>query len=175
MGAEREYRHGDLVRIADDLGPHKIHFEKGCEAIIDYSYAERYGGDDRDSYAVIFPETGNRVSWYQGGELTFIRHVGQAAIDRIMAERIIRETSETSLPWIVTNWNSIRDQVPGATMIELMKRIGIDNPWGNQGEGMEFFKNMKITHLILDPVLKSGDLQRVEAFLTDMRKGLWRK
>jgi len=61
----------DHVRIADDLGPYKTHFTKGCEAIVQYSYFDKYGFGSKTSYSVLLKGLGS-CSWYEESELTLI-------------------------------------------------------------------------------------------------------
>ena len=65
---------GDRVRIARDLGPMMSHFEKDCEAIVMYSYAEQYGGSGKDAEQFslyILPNRGE-TSWYYANQLELI-------------------------------------------------------------------------------------------------------
>ena len=40
---KQKFLRGTKVKIAEDLGPHMQHFSgKGAEAIVEYTYAERY-------------------------------------------------------------------------------------------------------------------------------------
>lgn len=112
----QKFQHGDLVRIAKDLGAFMEHFECDQEAIVDYSYTGRYDGNDAESYGLILCKDGNQVSWYHGHQLTFIRHVGEAGKAEIRAARKNREKQETDIEWILQNWMAIRDKVTGATV-----------------------------------------------------------
>ena len=72
MKKTQKFWHGDLVRVADDLGSHMSHFESGCDAIVQYSYADMYGGDDISSYSLLF-KNGNSSSWYEENQLTLLK------------------------------------------------------------------------------------------------------
>ena len=65
------FNKGDLVRVAEDLGNSMLHFTNDCAAIIEYSYADRYGGDDTSSYAIYTKNDGG-IAWYKEGQLTLI-------------------------------------------------------------------------------------------------------
>ena len=62
---------GTRVRVADNLGVGKEHFESGVNATIISSHAEEYGGDDFDSYTIHIDGFGE-VAWYQENQLTAI-------------------------------------------------------------------------------------------------------
>lgn len=78
---KQKFHRGDLVHIAKDLGPSMAHFESDLDAIVIGSYRDLYGGDDVKSYSVMFPD-GSTCSWYHEHQLTFLRHVGEAGIER---------------------------------------------------------------------------------------------
>lgn len=72
----QQFRHADLVRIADDLGPSMDHFHKGCDGIVINSYYEKYGksgNDPHNSYTVFIDGHGEH-SWYEGWQLAFLRN-----------------------------------------------------------------------------------------------------
>jgi hypothetical protein len=82
---------GDRVRIAKDLGPSMDHFEKDCEAIVMYSYAEQYDGRDVDKFSLhILPNRGES-SWYYADQLTLIE---PNRLDLLPKNNIHRKNSE---------------------------------------------------------------------------------
>lgn len=166
----QKYKRGDMVRIAKDLGPSMSHFEADQDAIVMGSYRDQFGGDNVDSYTVMLCESGGETSWYYEHQLTFIRHVGDEGIAAIETVREKREAEETNLEWIVKNWPSIREKPPGATMSELMRRCGIEKPWGAHGEGYSYYKNAMATHQALDSVLQTGDLKQVVELMDKLSK-----
>lgn len=117
------------------------------------SYHDQFGGGNVDSYTIMFADDGNRVSWYEDSQLSYVRHGGEDTIRNIIAEREVRESQERDLKWIALNWATIRKRVPGATAEELMRHVGIPNPWGSQGEGMAWYANWQQTFAAVDPIL----------------------
>lgn len=67
----QKFPDGSRVRIADDLGEGMSHFQSGVNAIVCYTYAHAYGGDDVKSYCLDIDDYG-RVSWYEEWQLTAI-------------------------------------------------------------------------------------------------------
>jgi hypothetical protein len=163
LTARQKFKRGDLVHIAADLGSCMSHFTADKDVIIMGSYRDQFGGDCTDSYTVLFIEDGNTVSWYHENQLTFIRHVGQEEIDRVRDAKDVREAQESDLDWIVKNY-PFEKTIPGASMGELMRRIGIENPWGARGEGMTYYANAYSTLELLRPMLSTGDTEKVAAF-----------
>lgn len=166
MDKKQKFKRGDVVHIAADLGQYMSHFTADKDAIIMGSYRDQFGGNNVSSYTVMFCDNGRTSSWYEEHQLTLIRHGGNEEIEKVSAERKAREKCETDMSWIVSNWPKIREQVPGATMGELMRRIGITNPWGTQGEGVTYYANARGTFYLLDPVLKTRSVHEVERFLS---------
>lgn len=161
----QKFKRGDKVHIAKDLGQCMAHFTKDRDAIIIGSYRDQYGGDDIDSWTVMFCDTGSKCSWYCTSQLTLIGNVGEDGIEAIEMARAKREDTETDFDWIVANWIGIREHPSGATMEKLMQMVGITNPWGSHGEGFVYHANMMATYNLLDPVLSTGDVEQVKSFL----------
>lgn len=87
---------GDLVRIADDLGPSMSHFTSGCEAVVIYSYAEHYGetrGRYTKMYCLYLPNEGES-SWYEEEQLTFIE---PDRFDKLPKNHVARQVYEAKL------------------------------------------------------------------------------
>ena len=154
--SEQQFQRGDVVGVADDLGSYMSHFPSGGEAIVMYSYRDRYGGrpDSPSDYSLMFMD-GSEVAWYRESQLTFLRRGGESEIQRIIAEREARTSQESDLRWIAANWPTIRTKVPGASAAELMRRVGITNPWGSEGEGMAWYANWEQTFAAVDPILSA--------------------
>lgn len=169
MRNKQKFKRGDLVYIAADLGPAMTHFTADTNAIVIGSYKDQYGGDNIDSYTVMFYD-GNECSWYYENQLTFLKYVGEDEIIRIKEEEEIREELESKFEWIVSNWNNIRENVSSATICELMRRIGITNPWGANGEGLSYYINANFTFELLDPVLSTCDIKKVEDFIEEIKR-----
>ena len=77
----QKFQKGDWVRIAKDLGPHMRHFTGDCEAIVIGSYADQYGGDNRNNYTLHLKGSG-QCSWYYGHQLTLIE---SGRLDKLQA------------------------------------------------------------------------------------------
>lgn len=165
------FKRGNRVKIDDDLGPHMSHFRKGCEAVIEHSYYEKYGGELRQmtEFALMFDD-GSTSAWYPGCCLTLIDEGGEHLLTEITNRRKVRELHETDLQWIVENWKQIRDKVPGATIGKLMSLIGITEPWGSHGEGYVYYSNARYAWQLFDPILSSGDRDKLDEFLRKLKE-----
>lgn len=79
MRPKQKFLHGQRVRIARKLDESMAHFPSGCEAIVDYTYAERYGmhgAYPHKEYSLYLLSRGgkitDRVSWYQEEQLSLV-------------------------------------------------------------------------------------------------------
>jgi hypothetical protein len=167
----QKFKRGDIVHIAADLGESMSHFEKDKDVVIIGSYADQFGGNDTKSYTVLFLDDGNEVSWYEEHQLTFLYHGGENLISKIVKQRQERHKIESDLGWIISNWGKIRKQgAPAATICKLMSLIGITNPWGKHGEGIDYHNHANYTMKCLDPILSTGDIKKVEQFIAEFPK-----
>lgn len=168
--SKQKFNRGDVVHIAVDLGQSMSHFEKDKDVVILGSYADEFGGNNTRDYTVLF-EDGNECAWYQEYQLTFLRYGGEELISEIKKTRNERNKVVSDLGWIVDNWKKIRKEgVPGATMVKLMSLIGITSPYGNHGEGIDYYNHTKYTTRCLDAILSTGDIGKVQQFIADFPK-----
>ena len=65
------FQPGDLVRIAKNLGIAARYLYTDVEAIVEYSYAGKYGGLEDNSYCLFVRGVG-KSSWYDASHLTLI-------------------------------------------------------------------------------------------------------
>ena len=87
---EQKFKRGNLVKvlvgsivwtlakngvetIVQDIRPGDV----GRKAVIEYSYADRFGGNNVDSYSVIFLDTGNSLAWKRTNELELVEEGGE--------------------------------------------------------------------------------------------------
>jgi len=160
-----KYKRGDLVRIDTKLGPPVSLVEADQDAIVLEILDTRFWKGNEQDYLLLLCESGIRIAWYNEWQLSLIRYVGEEEIKQVLADRARRETLEGNLEWIVTKWPSIRVKPPAATMCELMRRIGITDPWGARSEGYTYYMNAHETYKLLDPVLQTADLLKVNGFI----------
>ena len=67
---------GDLVNVAEDLGMSMRHFDSGCQAIVQYSYADQYGSSSNKQYnkeySLYIIKTKTSSAWYHEHQLTLV-------------------------------------------------------------------------------------------------------
>lgn len=69
----QKFKPGTIVKIADVMPKYMRHFSAGVYAIVEYTYAQRYGGNTVDQYALIvreLPKHWSYSAWYDEEQLT---------------------------------------------------------------------------------------------------------
>lgn len=171
MKRAQKFKRGDLVHIVADLGASMAHFESDLDAVVMGSYADQFGGSDTSNYTVMFVTNGAEVSWYPEQSLIFKQHLSQHDIDQIISAKETRQARDSRLEWIAENWNG---EPSGATCEALMRAIGIENPWGRNGEGYTWYVNWHATELVLLTALEARSLPVLRARIDEVRAALVR-
>jgi hypothetical protein len=149
----QKFQEFDLVKIADDLGEYMSHFTSGVEAIVLYSYREKYHCGSEKDYALYIRGKGH-TAWYHEEQLTLVRPGAKDVRMQWEAEIEERVNRESDLDWIFENGLSV---LSNQSIISLAKCLGIDNLWGPHGEGFVFCHNAQKIMAIAAPFLKKGD------------------
>lgn len=123
---------GDLVRVADDLGESMSHFASGCNAIVEYSYLEKYGPGGDNTYSLHIENVGSSA-WYYAHQLTFIRHDPELLVEWKKAKEE-QKKKHTDIKWIHANWSTIKEKTPTSTMLTCFSFIGFDTSFHRNGE-----------------------------------------
>lgn len=73
---KQKFKRGSEVRICDTMPNCMQHFECKCDAIVEYTYDQEYGGGDIKSYSLLLLEENGEprdtTSWYNESQLTLI-------------------------------------------------------------------------------------------------------
>lgn len=152
----QKYNKGDLVRISKDLGPSMSHFTSDCDAIVMYTYDEKYGGGNVDSYCLHLKGRG-QVSWYFESQLTLIEKNRNDLLKKWEDEENAESEMKGNLDWIFSHGDEVLAGPHFATVATLAKCFGLTNLWGSRGEGITYFLNAMGTLAMAEPFLKAGD------------------
>ena len=72
----QKFPRGCFVKVCDKMPSHMSHFESGFFGIVEYTYAQKYGGSDVGSYSlIVLDDEGkpvNSISWYEENQLTLV-------------------------------------------------------------------------------------------------------
>lgn len=143
----QKYHHGDLVRVADNLGSSMSHFQSGCDAIVVGSYLDQYGGNGSDNdkvYTLYFRGRGTS-SWYYEHQLALVE-ANRGDLLRSWKEEVEeRNAKESDLDWIFdpANRETMLTTPPNASIRGLAACLLIteDGLWGPHGEGISYYTN----------------------------------
>jgi hypothetical protein len=166
----QKFQRGDLVRIADDLGPMMSHSTSGCDAIVVGSYRDQFGGPDSESYTLFLEDRGES-SWYYGDQLTLIEREQHDLLkewDEIRQAAIKRHSN---LDWIFSNGPEVLENCYGSALTALGMYLGIKDMWGGSGEGFVFFDNCQRVLFYAKPFLENNDLDGFINQCHSMRTG----
>lgn len=152
----QKFHKGDWVRVAKDLGPYMRHFTADCEAIVIGSYADQYGGDDRDCYTLHLKGRGE-CSWYFESQLTMIETWRMDKLQEWEEEEEAEDKQKGDLDWIFAHGPDVLTRTTGTSIQALASCLGITNLWGRNGEGMTYYANAILIRELAEPYLKAGD------------------
>ncbi len=157
--ADQQFTRGDLVHV-------EPHFTADVDAIVLYSYADEYGGDDHETYSLHLRGKG-ALSWYYGSQLTLIEHGRLDLLETWEDEREAEIELKGGLDWIFDHGPEVLEKPHGATIIALGQCLGITGLWGSNGEGFIYYENARRILNAAQPFLetrdKAGWLARCEA------------
>ena len=154
----QKYKKYDHVMIDKDLGSAMSHFESGCEAIVMYSYADKYSGDNTGDYSLYF-KGGRTSAWYEECQLTLIRAGQKDLYDQWHTESLEDKKQKSNLDWIFDNGELVLTSASGASIEALAGCLGlaIKDIWGPHGEGVHYYINSMKLLSIASSFLVSGD------------------
>ena len=161
--SNQKFKRGNLVKI---LIGHLIHgYENGKTtttdidtnqigqlAIIEYSYAEEYGGDNTDSYSVIFQETGNSLAWKEESQLEFVDEGGEHLFKEAKAKYKAIKEQQTDMKYILANWDK---GMNSASILYMFGILGFVSSFTTNGEYYCLFSEWGIWEPTLKHIINS--------------------
>ena len=156
MKGKQKFQKGDLVQIAKDLGQNMSHFTSDCRAIVGYSYADKFGGDNTDSYNLNF-EGGGSSSWYYESQLTLIKKDQLSLLSQWEKRKEEEAAQKSDLDWIFNNGKKVLEKAHGSSIKALAECFGLIDLWGPHGEGITYYENASITLNLAKPFLVKND------------------
>lgn len=142
--------------MAKNLGEGMSHFTNDCEAIVMYTYSERYCGGDDKSYCIHIKGKG-KTSWYDESQLELIETNKADLLEQWESEAKQEYDLKSDLDWIFKHGKDVLEGPVGATVAALAKCFGLTNLWGSKGEGATYWLNAMTTIEMAKPFLEAGD------------------
>lgn len=158
-----EHKIGDLVEVRQ--GFHHNNDERiGKLAVIEYTYASEYGGDNHDSLGLCF-EDGRTSSWWNASKLKFIDRDKLNLTEKWKGEAKVRDDKVSDLDYIFNNLDEIVEKKYTASLQSVFTFLGGGSLWGVSGEGFIFYENCYKTFLLLNMFNNSSEEKDKESFL----------
>lgn len=159
MSMPQRFHRGDLVRVADDLGPAMAHFPGvGEQAIVldeHYDPSTKF----RDIYSLYLQNSGSSA-WWDADQLTLIESNRLDLLALWEAKHESDRAQRADLDWIFDHGPEVvRDGAEMATIQTLATCLGLDkdNLSGDHGEGVVYYRHaLRIIYLAL-PFLLNND------------------
>jgi hypothetical protein len=89
--SKQKFPRGSKVYITKDMPKYMSHFSKGCQAIVEFTYKQEYGGgeDGAKSYSLLILDEQGKAdytsAWYEEDQLTLLNsdvETGKKLIDQ---------------------------------------------------------------------------------------------
>lgn len=152
----QKYSRHDLVRIAKNLGPYMSHFISDCDAIVRYSFKEKFGTNDDKSYCLYVRGRGD-VSWYKEHQFILIKKKQFTLLSKWKKEIKRENDLKKDIDWIFKNGKEVIKFLHDSSIQTLASCLNLDNLWGDHGEAFVYYQNaLKIINLS-KPYLKTGN------------------
>lgn len=172
---EQKFKRGNLVRVLvgqqvhtnkgiEDISPEDV----GREAIIEYSYAEEYGGDDINSYSIIFLDDGSSLAWKSTNELEFIDKGGSRLFKQAKGNRKKISKQNTDIKYILEHLEE--DGLSSESILYLFNLIGFKSSFLKNGEFFILFSDWHKTYNWFVHIKNSKTIEEAKSIFTD--KGL---
>lgn len=161
----------DLVRIKDLSDTCQKYFPHSTEAIVMYTYKEKYGGRDDESMSLYVKDHGE-VSWYKPCNLTLVEHGREDLLKEWRDKAAEVEKRESDLDWIFSHGDEIASgkSLSGNVAYALFRCLSDKDMWGSRGEGIVYYENAVTTFCLAKPFLKAKDKEGWLAFAKKFRE-----
>lgn len=154
--SNQKFQRGNLVYISKDLGEMMGHFKCDRNAIIRYSYCDKYSSSTTDhSYSVMF-EDGSTSAWYEEDKLTFVEEGGEHLLEKARAvfDEEVKQLKDFN--YIVPNLD--KEEISSETILFLFDKLGFKTSFHDNGEYFLLFKEWAILKPIFNHIKNSKSI-----------------
>jgi len=143
-----------------DISPEEV----GQEALIVGSYADQFGGDDRENYTIMFCETGNEVSWKSEDQLELIDKGGEHLFKEAKKNRKRISRQNKDIKYI----NSKLDEgkLSSESILLLFDMLGHNTSFHKNGEFFVLFSDWAILHPVFVHIKNAKTLKESKSIFT---------
>lgn len=168
---EQKFKRGNLVKVLvghpiwnngviEDMSPQ----DRGRLAIIDYSYAERYGGSDVDSYSIIWMDTGSSLAWKRTSELQFVDIGGEHLFAEAKKVREEYRRKNTDISYILEN---IETGLGSESILFLFGMIGFKSAFLLNGEYFVLFEDWSVLQPAFVHIKDSQTIEEAKSIFSE--------
>ena len=150
----------DSKKGTTDISPSQV----GRLAVIEYSYAEKYGGNDVDSYSIVFLDTGNSVAWKRTGELEFIEEGGVHLLEAAAGARAKTTEQNTDIRFIADKLEE--GKLSSESILFLFDLIGFKSSFLKNGEFYCLFSDWAKLHPMFLHIRQSSSIEEARSIFT---------
>jgi hypothetical protein len=173
MKKEQKFKRGSLVEVlvghqiwssedgVQDMSPKDV----GRKAIIEYSYAEKYGGNDVDSYSIIWQDTGSSLAWKRANELKLIDEGGEHLFEEAKKNRERISEQNTDINYIVSKLDD--GSLSSESILLLFDMIGHNTSFHRNGEFFVLFSDWKQLHPVFLHIKNADTLEEAQSIFTE--------
>jgi hypothetical protein len=170
MTSTQKFHKGDLVDITSEMPPSMKHFECGCQAIVLYSYADEYGGNNTGCYGLFLRKSGEHA-WYYEDQLTLVESGRRGLLKEWRREMKQAEKTEGDLDWVFENGPGVLEGASGASVEALAVSLGItESLWGSHGEYFNYYTNAIAILSMAKPFLEKKDKEGWLQYCEEQKK-----
>jgi hypothetical protein len=144
-----------------DMSPEDV----GRTALIDYSYAEKYGGNNTDSYSIILEDNGSSLAWKRTNEMELIDEGGEHLFEQAKQKRDKISKQNTDFDYIVTKIDE--GNVSSETILFLFNKFGFKTSFYRNGEFYVLFDDWSNLQPIFKYIKNAKSLEDAKSCLTD--------
>lgn len=164
----QKFKRGNLVEILvghigytnegeKDFQPEDV----GRKAIIEYSYAEKYGGNDTDSYSIIFEDTGSSMAWKRTNELRLIEEGGEHLFEEAKKKRAAISKRDTDINYILANLEE--GSLSSESILLLFDLLGFESSFKRNGEFFALYSDWARLHPVFVHIKNANSLEEVQS------------
>ena len=173
MKKEQKFKRGNLVKVlvghqiwsgkdgVRDISPDDV----GRKAIIEHSYAEKYGGNDVDSYSIIWQDTGSSLAWKSTNELELIDKGGEHLFDEAKKNRERISEQNTDINYIVSKLDE--SGLSSESILFLFDMLGHNTSFHRNGEFFVLFSDWQQLHPIFVHIKNAKTLEEAQSIFTE--------
>lgn len=173
MKKEQKFKRGNLVEVlvghqiwsskegVQDISPDDV----GRKAIIEYSYAEKYGGSDVDSYSIIWQDTGSSLAWKSTNELKLIDEGGEHLFEEAKKNRERISKQNTDINYIVSKLDE--GSLSSESILLLFDMIGHNTSFHRNGEFFVLFSDWEQLQPVFVHIKNSETLEDAKSIFTE--------